>query len=284
MKIAYCSDTHVDYWNTELNPAHENCKKKFDIYINTTLKPKPADVLIIAGDIGHFNNQNKVFLQMMKDIYSEVIITFGNHDMYLISKSIQAKYKYNSMSRLQEMKEMCSDIGVHVLDGNIIEINGVRFGGTPMWYNLPKQNDIIDWKDLLKDSRLIQNGIVRIYPDYSGYSTRNVVRSTFDTQTYYLNQVANLQRISEQKCDIFVSHVCPVIIPDFIKERNFNTSKYDKFYESNNIELIKRTGAKICIFGHTHIQEEIEVVSIEFVASAIGYGDDESGEIRVLEI
>ena len=54
MLIDYVSDLHLDFW---YNP-----NKSPDNFIKSVLKPKGGDVLILAGDLSHYNWQVKVFL------------------------------------------------------------------------------------------------------------------------------------------------------------------------------------------------------------------------------
>lgn len=289
MKVAYTSDTHLDFWVKDVNPQSPKTKKKIFDFIQNILKPKEADVLLVAGDIGHYNKQNMIMLEMLNDFYGEVIVVNGNHDMYLVSKNIQKEYHHMSHKRTDELKQMCQEAGIHHLDGEVIEIKGTKFGGTGMWYDLPTDNDLYDWKEAMNDSRLIMNGPVHRYKNLGGWnmysSPTEVIEPSFKTQFHYEKEVKKLDSISD--IDVFVSHVCPVHIPDYIKDQRYGvTNKYNKFYESDNLQLLQATGTKYAIFGHTHIEAEFELGGIQFKASAVGYPQERktSGEIKVFEV
>jgi predicted phosphodiesterase len=274
MTLAYCSDTHLDFWVKDFNPYSPKMKLKIADYIKKILNPKPADVLVVAGDIGHYNQQNLEMLVQLKEIYNEVIIVEGNHDMYLVSKNIQKKYDSNSNKRTREMRKLCEENGIIYLDGETVEINGIKIGGTGMWYNLPTDNDIQDWKEGMNDFRLIMNGPINQYSS----------NPSFNTQYHYKEEVKKLESLSD--IDVFVSHVSPVIIPDNKRDPRYGVdNKYNKFYESDNFELLKATGAKHVIFGHTHIQEKFNIGDINFYISAIGYPQENKyHQIEVIEL
>lgn len=276
MKIAYTSDCHLDHF---ISPTrqHSSLISAVSRYITSVLKPLPADILVIAGDIGHYNQQNIELLRQLKDIYPEVAIVTGNHDCYLISDSQKSKYDWDSFNRLAEFESACTDLGVHVLKGTSTTINGITIGGCPMWYDLLTPADIHNWTQFMNDSRLILQGAPIRLP----YS-RDVATS-FDTQAYYEQQVSLLSSLSD--IDVFVSHVIPIIRPDSLQDPRYVGSEYNIFYESDNLDLLQATGASHCIFGHTHIQADFEYEGIRFLASAIGYPQESlPTSISILEI
>lgn len=263
MTIAYCSDTHVDMY-LPTNPS--DLEGAVSRYITNVLRPPDADCLIIAGDIGHYNHQNIELLKQLKQFYPEVLIVTGNHDLYLVSNSQQSKYNYDSFQRLSEFRQMCLDNGIHYLDGTSVTINDVTIGGCPMWYDLPTDTDKLHWVNSMNDSRLIMQG--KPYRQHYAYGYSEV-DPTFDTQSYYLGQVAKLKQLSN--LDVFVSHVIPIIRPPELVDPRYRNSDFNIFYESDNIEALKATGAHTAIFGHTHITADFKFEDTRFLANAIGY-------------
>jgi hypothetical protein len=65
---------------------------------------------------------------MMKEIFHEVLVVPGNHDYYLIKENAEKYNNYSSL-RIKELKQICSEIGVHFLDGQIVQIKDKKFGG-----------------------------------------------------------------------------------------------------------------------------------------------------------
>lgn len=76
MKLDILSDTHFDfYFYQKYN--EDDVVKFFKNIINFE---DIADVLIIAGDIGHNNAQNIKILKILKQFYKNIICVLGNHD------------------------------------------------------------------------------------------------------------------------------------------------------------------------------------------------------------
>ena len=191
MKIDYISDLHLDHWVNKLNDSPKGRNKIVDFVAN--LYPQDGDILIIAGDLGHYNSQVKTMLEIFKGLYKEVFVVSGNHDMYLVSSGQESKYNYNSLERLSELEENCKELGIHYLDGQVVEIDGIKIGGTGMWYDLPTDSDIIDWTNVMNDSRLILNGYNRVHQAYSYGTTERKV--TFDTQKFFANEKEKLEKM-----------------------------------------------------------------------------------------
>lgn len=113
------SDLHLDF-HLKQN-ANE---KKYDAFCKNKLFDEGfehGEILLIAGDLSHYNNQTKAFFEyLVKKYYKELFFVTGNHDMYLINKKQEKKYK-NSQARLTELKEMFKDNEkIHYLDGDIV--------------------------------------------------------------------------------------------------------------------------------------------------------------------
>ena len=134
MQVDILSDLHLDYYFP---------KDKYNVdAVASIFNPlflqgrKIGDVLVIAGDIGHYNEQNIKVIKYFKDTYyKHVICVLGNHDYYILSPEDLLCYG-NSFNRATELITALNAIeGVHCLDGNTIDIEGVIFGGTTAWYD-----------------------------------------------------------------------------------------------------------------------------------------------------
>lgn len=274
MTIAYCSDLHLDFYMRETNPQSPAFEKQIHEYILNVLRPKPAEALIIAGDISHYNQQSIALLTTLKAYYPEVICTWGNHDAYCISNSIKEHYHYTSMNRVNELKQLCRDSGIHLLDGTHITVNNKTIAGLPMWYNLPNVEALYHWTRSMNDANHIINGYT--VPAY-GYGKSF---TPFSSQDFYLEQVAKLTALPAT--DLLFTHVCPSIIPLTSKDPRYGSTSYDIFYESDNAHLVK---APICIFGHTHNKTSFTVGSTTYYCNPIGYpGEHLPTSIELLEI
>ena len=134
MKIDYLSDTHFD--------VHLGVSKALEYNFETIFEPifknKSSDTLIIAGDIGEFNDQNIIALQLVRDKikYKNIILVLGNHDLFLPNVHSKKMYQDKYYNRVNEFKELILDEeGIHLLDGSFITIDGVTIGGCMGWYD-----------------------------------------------------------------------------------------------------------------------------------------------------
>lgn len=272
MKIAYTSDLHLDFWCPGTNEQDPGTIRSIKNYIDRILVPKAADVLVVAGDIGHYNNVDILLLKMLQRIYKDVVIVSGNHDKYLVSGKQCSKYQYNSYSRVKEFKSMCLEAGIHYLDGNVVEIGGVKFGGTELWYDISDPDVRQLWENYYNDSKLIYLS----YPVSMPYTSR--LAPTFDSQAHYKNELAKLKNIDQ--CDVFVSHVLPVKQP---YESGYDP-QFDVFYWCDALSNLKRMHARHVIYGHSHEARQFTYEGIEFHNSAIGYPSEQLyQEIEVFE-
>ncbi len=276
LKIDILSDLHVDFWVKEVNPQHPKFQLKMAEFIDMIL-PKSqnknlGDVLVLPGDIGHYNQQTMFLLIQLKKFYNEIIVTWGNHDMYLLSNNSIAKYKAQSSNRLVELKEICEGLDIHFLDGEVIEIQGVKFGGTGSWYNLPTAADQNHWKKIMNDSSKIYSGYAtQPYGMYQSYSQPS---TNWDSQKFYEEEKAKLIDISNKGCDIFITHVA---LNEPTLEQGMDP-KYD-------MELVKKSGAKFHIHGHTHQHLEYIQDDIQVICNPLGYpGDNTYSIVKQIEI
>lgn len=84
-----------------------------------------ADVLVLAGDIGHADQPFEMFGKW--DV--PVIYVAGNHE----------HYGGEIASGLAQMRESAKRHNIHFLENDAVQIGGVRFLGTTLWtdYSLP---------------------------------------------------------------------------------------------------------------------------------------------------
>jgi DNA repair exonuclease SbcCD nuclease subunit len=123
MEIDILSDIHIDYYfNKQEELTDEAIKEVYEpiIFING----KVAEVLIISGDIGHYNNQNIRVLKYLKEHYYKYILcVLGNHDYFLVGKDMKFQFE-NSYERVKNMRDLINrEDGLYCLNGEIIGQN-----------------------------------------------------------------------------------------------------------------------------------------------------------------
>lgn len=275
MKIDFISDLHIDFWKY---PLHEHLDMDND-----------SEVLVIAGDLGHYISQDRLFLEECKKFYKRVLLVRGNHDMYLVSRKQQEKYKYNSWNRIKEYKEMCEEIGIDYLDGDVIEINGIKFGGVGMSWDAsylkllesktPETPESIKqmFERSMNDSKLIMS---RKPPTYYGMYGKDILGTTFDPYKYFKEEYEKLSTIDD--CDVMISHYGPVA-PFEDMPYEFRYSPTSAFYYFDGRKDVKRIKPKIWVFGHTHDTYDFMYDETRLICNPLGY-PGENGFVSVKTI
>ncbi|PLR72237.1 metallophosphoesterase family protein [Bacillus sp. UMB0728] len=253
MKIDYASDLHFNHWMiwTENQLKWEKRTKQLT---ERLIQNGNGEALILAGDFSEFNCQSIWILEEAAKNYERVYFTFGNHDLYLISKSQKKKYG-DSLGRLNELIERASAINnVVPLIKNKDVYRGVKFAGDAMWY-LPES--LMDWtfyRTVSNDSRFIK---------INSLTANNVAR--------YLNELSlNWYKDLElEEIDVFVSHV-PPIHPPISKEKPNACYRVD----------VPFINSKHWICGHDHSKGDFNKAGVHFHMNALGYASNYIGYRR----
>lgn len=255
------SDIHLDF---HINVRHPEHKMNMHIskFVNSILPEQPQSILVIAGDLGHYNHQNKQLLIELKKIYQHIILVSGNHDYYLVSSNVQKRYKNSSMKRIMEMRKMSSEIeNVHYLDGNIVEIDGIKFGGAGMWYDfsygmitqgISKESLYSQWREIMNDSHLIK-----------GLDFRNDFNEAV-MENSKLDNIIN-------DCDVIVTHVGG----DWSRVNSIY--KFDastSFYYFDGSKYFDDIGGKVWVFGHVHDRIDYDAWGCRFINASYGYPEE----------
>ena len=106
MRLAAVADVHLKAEN------HERDIQEFSA-VNDL-----ADALVVAGDLTNHGNPDemKVVLGVLEHIRVPIIAVLGNHD--------------HESGHQDEIAGMLRVAGVHLLDGNCFEVDGIGFAGT----------------------------------------------------------------------------------------------------------------------------------------------------------
>lgn len=209
----------------------------------TSLLPKEkGDVLIIAGDLSHYNLQSFLLLEFFGDIYKQVLFVLGNHDYYLVSGEQQKKYKRKSIEREIELTQMISVLSNVKLLSQFepFVYEGVTFAGSTSWYGLETIKEQLFFKNVSNDSVLIKG---------------------IDIPLMHKKEMEAYEQL--QQVDVLVTHVPPLIIDSHFLHGS--TACY--------LNELPNITAQICIFGHCHTQEILDKAGIIFCANALGYPD-----------
>ena len=260
MKVDYISDIHLDFWIKELNVNSDKFRNELKTFIET-VQIKGGEVLIIAGDLGHYVSQIKEFLLKMKELYRYVLFVHGNHDMYLVSNKQQFKYNYHSVNRLMEMKIFCRANDIHYLDGTVTNINGYNFGGVAMSWDKSFANQFFGSEQSNED-------VFKIFKEIS--DSRYIFESKFTVEwnpfKYFKEQYEKLQEM--EPVDVMISHYTPIVPPNLPEEFN---NKISTLFSFDGFEELKRINPKYWIFGHNHFKSNFNINNTNLLSNPLGY-------------
>jgi len=267
MTIDIISDLHIDFYFKDSKQINKRVVLQL---FDRIFRNKQSDILIIPGDLGHNNQQITDIIKIIKDNYYEhIICVLGNHDYYLLSKNQSKKYLYNSLNRVKELRTMLNDIvGVDCLDGTIIEIDGIKFGGCDSWYDgsyystSMSNDDIVKhWKSTMNDAKYIK-GIDNFY----------------DLVKIEQKKLDNIYL----KSDVIITHISPSInnLPNYNDD-----DKSNGYYTFNGEDYLSNTTAKYWIFGHIHQSHEYEEYEVKCLSNPLGYPKQSKDfSIKTIEI
>lgn len=274
MTIDILSDLHFNvYYQVKMGnkEATEVLKTMYDPVILNNRTREAGDVLIIAGDIGHDNKQNIQFLKIfLKEYYKHIVCVLGNHDYYLINRIAQDDYDLNSFNRAKEMRDLINaEDNMYCLDGNIVEIDGVKFGGCassysnayskayfPLADNHKANNEM--WRNCMYDSKMM-----------------------FGVENYDDIYKIELPKIEAayKECDVMITHVNPSFLHEHMAP-SYENDRFNIFFTFNGHKFMEAGSMKYWIFGHTHDRLEYTHNGVKCICNPFGYpsesmyGDD----------
>ena len=74
MKVDILSDLHLDFYFKQHFTTQNDIVSLFELILTDNNTREVGDILIIAGDIGHYNEQNiKVLKVLKKEFYKYII-------------------------------------------------------------------------------------------------------------------------------------------------------------------------------------------------------------------
>lgn len=274
LKIDILSDTHFDnyFYGNYTNYDVINFYSQIIDFNNC------GDVLVIAGDIGHNNSQNIKILKLLKQYYKNILCVLGNHDYYLLGKENKSQFK-NSFERVENMRELINcESGMYCLDGWMVEIDGIKFGGCDGWYNdgyffrqyptetFTRKSTNVMWRNIMNDAEFI-------------YGVEN-----FDD--IFQIERPKIEKVFKE-CDVMITHINPSAKNEHINI-NYQNNPSNVFFCFEGEKYLKNGNMKYWIFGHTH--EELEYIehNVHCICNPLGYfnesGNGKFVNIRSIEI
>lgn len=250
MKVSYISDLHLDF-HVKYGSNEDKMFKKTREFIEKLIQTDVGDkeVIVIAGDLSHYNKQSIAALEVFNEHYELVLFVPGNHDYYLVSKTQSNKYFNDSTNR---MGELFSRIlwstklnKVVMLDNDVQTHKGVTFYGSTMWYNLDTIEQQRFYTGISNDSTLIKK-----------MNHYDLHEEDIEQYQYTMNNI---------KPDVVVTHVPLIKVDAHTKHNNDCCYKCD-------VDVL----APITISGHVHEQKMYQVDDNKIYFNAVGYPDEKN--------
>lgn len=173
MKIAYISDLHLDFY---VNPWAA-WQRKLQHFLAQLLPDEPADVLIVAGDLSHYDAQSMFALTFFAKHFQQVFYVMGNHDYYLLSNKQRARYKRHSINR---------EIALHAMTSTLSNVT------------LLQHYNVVAFEDVL----------------FAGYSNDSVLIKQLSIREQHMREMAAYAQLPT--VDVLVTHVPPLHITSHV--------------------------------------------------------------------
>jgi hypothetical protein len=278
MQLDILSDLHINAHLKHLDPSDAILTRLWE-----RLEPK-GEVLLVAGDIGEITLQNVNVLKRLKKLfYKEVVCVLGNHDLHGLNHRVIYLYDENRelveqkgwgdfRQKRDEAKVLYADAGIHLLDGDVIDLDGLKIGGDMGWYDglYPKRHRISLGKHKMfgyreyEDMQELWNSCM---PDDDIKPMRR-----FDGLLQ--EELSKIDGIVEH-CDIMLSHINPSIDPAH-QDTRYKDDPSCGFYSFDGKGYTDRFNGTHWIFGHSHFCSRNSVARenkepFELISNTLGY-------------
>lgn len=275
MKIAYTSDLHLDFF---FKPT-SNLLNAWHFHFDKYFAELDSKTLIIAGDLSHFTPEQEVeALLVLKDWLNleNLIVVNGNHSGYRLSDGMRKRYA-NGLQMMAHRTDLMNANGIHALEGNYIEIDGIRIGGCDSFYD-----GTIFYRQNQAWTSYSSTGSLNRYWKQTMSDSHNMHIDDFHE---YAKQQKDLLRGLKDQVDVMVTHVSPLVSSKFSPPK-YQNDLSNAFYSFDfEEEIAMDTRLQYWVFGHTHEVSEYEFLGVKVLANPRGYpGEVKDKAIKHLEV
>jgi len=256
----YISDIHIDIWLNHKHRIEEEKYNDLSDFVQNILVPKTNELLIIAGDISNRLEDTFKLLIILKTYYNNIIIVPGNHEMYIINAKDRYKYRLDSKRKLESLNLFCNENNLIFLNGDYIELYGLRIVGGMMYSNQTYSNE--SYQDLKNNWYNNSNDSNHIY------YTNSHGRFTYEEQQIHFKE--EREKLYKYKdIDICITHFPPITssnMPDKFKDHISNN-----FYYFKDDLLTERLNPSVWIYGHIHNKHLDIINGTKYISNPLGY-------------
>ncbi len=227
------------------------------------------DVLVLAGDIGTAEHA-LAGVDRLLNHYSQVpiILVLGNHEYYhdnLISINNRFRSHFKSYKR------------VHLLEEDVVEINGFRFLGCVFWSDFTVMGPTVEQVLLerldehIGDFRLIDEDD----PSNRGEAPRKLtpvsMQAMHRKSFSWLNDKLSAGDVSKT---IVITHFPPTLDA---RNDHFVESPVSAYFQANGLDLIKKYKPPLWLYGHNHYSRVDREDETLLVSNQWGYPSENTG-------
>ncbi len=238
MRLRVYSDLHIEF--EEFHPPEPDC-----------------DLVVLAGDVAPRTEGIAWAARHYPD--TPVIYVCGNHEFYGAAAPRLAR----------ELREMGGELGIHVLENQEFEIDGIVFLGCTLWTDMA----------LLCAPAYARARLRGVMTDYRAIQMSPQMRLLRPKDTIQLHW--NSRSWLKERLDhpagrpvVVITHHAPrahSLAPGEAKDlaSAAYASKMDRF--------VANSGAELWIHGHTHHCNDYLIADTRVVSNARGYPDEQTG-------
>ena len=249
MRLLILSDLHND-----ITPM--------DLVVDGRRIDEQADVIVLAGDIEEGMRSPEWAREAFPD--KEIVLVAGNHEFY-------GRFWNRNLTRIRQKSR---ELGIHFLENDSVELDGVRFLGCTLWtdFNIRgpslRQKSVNEALERMTDYRVIK------HDRRSGedHEWKQFGTSSLHPESTVKRHLASVEWLAKEleSADFFktvvVTHHAPH--PDsipFYQRDNLLAPAY----ASDLTELMGRSA--LWVHGHIHYKADYEVYGTRVVANPRGY-------------
>ena len=229
-RIQYLSDLHFEFHADE------------GVSFVSALDPRGIDVLVLAGDIAVGAALGPALDRLChRYATASVVFVHGNHELYGHSRPQLQAITASACARNPNLRW---------LDGDVVDLCGLRFVGAPMWFRHPGPAEVMKWA---------MNDFARIV----------------DFESWVYQENARALEFLEREVragDVVVTHYLPSavsIAPQFAGD------PLNAFFLCDVEPLIRARRPRLWIHGHTHASVDAVVGDTRILCNPFGYAGHE---------
>jgi len=212
------------------------------------LDPAGVDVLVVAGDIHSNCKFLGSSLLSLCAMYPQVLFVIGNHDYYG-STPPQVHHQLRSLSQFVD--------NFHWLHNSTVELNGVSFAGTPLWFPKPTNPLVMMDRFHINDFNLIRGFEPWVYDEHQ--------------------KAMKFLRKEGPGADVIVTHHIP---SELCVSPRFKGSPLNHYFVTDLTDEIYRWQPKAWLFGHSHDRTHRRLKKTLMACNPLGYPQEEGPEVR----